>query len=159
MSSCDRLSHATCTRCRNSAMVVEGSGERVNSRFIMSHTCSIDESSRVIAGQGKLRRSCPAEEAHYLPFEEMAIAEDNDLCNETPNMIASCNWWLPTPWSLRWGECTPKDDAHQNYVVHVYVHLSLTDRNYSHHWRQQSAIPLSSRLFHDSGVAVLVVMV
>ena len=22
---------------------------------------------------------------------------------ETPNVTASCNWWLPTPWSLRWG--------------------------------------------------------
>ena len=38
----------------------------------------------------------------------------------------------------------------------IRVRPSLhTDRTYSHHWRQQSAIPLSSRLFHDTGVAVL----
>ena len=34
-------------------------------------------------------------------------------------------------------------------------HHSHTDRTYSHHCRQQNAISLSSRLFHDIRVAVL----
>ena len=48
------------------------------------------------------------------------------------------------------GKCTPEDDTHQVYTVHMYVHHSHTDRTYSHHWRQQSAIPLSSQIFHDT---------
>ena len=52
MSSCDRLSQTSCTRCRNSAMVVAGSAEGVSSCFIMSHLCSISEKSGVLAGQG-----------------------------------------------------------------------------------------------------------
>ena len=50
----------SCTRCHNTAMVVAGSGERVSSRFIISHTCSIG-----VRG--------PAEKAHHLPVEEMAV--------------------------------------------------------------------------------------
>ena len=50
------------------------------------------------------------------------------------------------------GEFTPEDGAHQVYAVHVYVHHSHTDRTYSHHLRQQSAIPLSSRFFLDRRV-------
>ena len=62
--------------------------------------------------------------------------------------------------NLRWGlcvvgDCTPKDGAHKVYAVHVYVHHLHTDRTYSYHLRQQSAIPLSSRLFHDTRVSVL----
>ena len=33
------------------------------------------------------------------------------------------------------------------------AHHSHTDRTYSHHLRQQSAIPLSTRLLHDTRVA------
>ena len=61
MSSCDRFSQASWTRSRNSAKVVAGSGERVSSRFIMSHKCSIGERSGGLAGQGScytLRRVC-----------------------------------------------------------------------------------------------------
>ena len=66
----------------------------------------------------------------------------------------------PIPWSLRWGlcvvgECTPEDDAHFVYAIHVYAHYSHTDRNYSRHWRQQSVIPFFIRLFHDTIIAVL----
>ena len=64
---------------------------------------------------------------------------------------------VPTPWSLRWGlcvmgECTLEDDTHQVYTLHVYFHHSPTDRTYSHHRRQQSTIPLSSQLFHNTRV-------
>ena len=56
---------------------------------------------------------------------------------ETPDVTASCSWWPPTPWSLRWGlcvvgECTSEDDAQQIYTVHVYVYYLHTDRTYSH---------------------------
>ena len=44
---------------------------------------------------------------------------------------------------------------HQVYAIHMYIHHSHTDRTYSHHWRQQSVIPFSSRLFHDTRVAML----
>ena len=112
-------------------MVVAGSGERVSSHFIMSYTNSIGERSGNLAS--------PA---------------------ETPNVTMSCNWWPPTPWSLRWGlcvvgKCTPEDDAHQVCAVHMCVHHSHTDWTYSHHWRQQNAIPLSSRLCHNTSVAML----
>ena len=65
-----------------------------------------------------------------------------------------------TSWNLRWGlcvvgKCTPEDDAHQVKAVYVYVHHSHTDRTYSHHWRQQSTILLSSWLFHNTRVAML----
>ena len=63
-------------------MVAEGSGERVSSRFIMSHTCSIGETSGVHAGQGSCstpqRAHCVTAaggrhaEAHHLPIEDMA---------------------------------------------------------------------------------------
>ena len=46
------------------------------------------------------------------------------------------------------GECTPEDDVYQVYALHVCVHHLHTGRTYSHHWRQQSTIPLSSRFFH-----------
>ena len=57
----------------------------------------------------------------------------------------------PAPWSLRWGlcvvsECTPEYNAQKVYAVYVYVHHSHTDRTYSHHRRQQSAIALQSIL-------------
>ena len=51
-------------------------------------------------------------------------------------------------------ECTSEDDAPQVYAVHVRPH-SHADRTYSHHWRQQSVISLSSRFFHDTRVAAL----
>ena len=51
MSSCDRFSLAYRTRCRNWAMVVAGSGERINSHFTVPHTCSIGERSGDLAGQ------------------------------------------------------------------------------------------------------------
>ena len=60
-----------------------------------------------------------------------------------------------TPYYRALGECTSDDDAHQVYTVHMYVHHSHTDRTYSHNWRQQSAIPLSSHLFYDTRVAKL----
>ena len=53
------------------------------------------------------------------------------------------------------GEYTPEDDAHQVYAVHVYVHHAHADKIYSHHWRQQSAFPLSNQLFQETRVAVL----
>ena len=46
--------------------IVAGSGERVSSRFIMSHACSIDERPGVLAGQGSCytpRRSVVCEHA------------------------------------------------------------------------------------------------
>ena len=52
MSSCDRLSQASCARCHNSAMVVADFGERVSFRFIMSHICSIGKRSGDLVGQG-----------------------------------------------------------------------------------------------------------
>ena len=60
MSSCNILSQVSCTHCHNSAMVVAGSGERVSSHFIISHTCSIGKRSGVLAGQGSCtqRRAC-----------------------------------------------------------------------------------------------------
>ena len=118
MSSCDRLSQASCTYCCNSAMVVAGSGERISSCFIMSHKCSFGERSGDLAGQGSctLQRAhciaaanedvhCPAEEALNLPVEEMAVAlgYQSLQCSrhyllypaETPNVTTSCNWWPP----------------------------------------------------------------
>ena len=61
MSFCGRLSHASCTRCRSSEMVVAGSGERASFCFIMSHMCSIGERSRDRVRQGRCctpRRAC-----------------------------------------------------------------------------------------------------
>ena len=72
---------------------------------------------------------------------------------ETPDVIMSCNWWLPTPWSLRWdlcvmSKCTP-EDAHHVYAIYVYVYNSHTDRTYS-----SLKTTLSSRLFYDTRVAM-----
>ena len=53
------------------------------------------------------------------------------------------------------GKCTPQDDTHQVYALHMYMHHLHTDRTYSYHWRQKSAIPLFSQLFQDTRVAVL----
>ena len=61
MSSCNRLCQTSCNYCRNSAMVVAGSGERVSSRFIMSPTCSTGERSGDLVGQCSCctpRRTC-----------------------------------------------------------------------------------------------------
>ena len=60
----------------------------------------------------------------------------------------------PTPRSLCHGWSTLEDDAHQVFAVHMYVHHLHTDRTYPHHWKQQSAIPLLSQLFHDTRVAM-----
>ena len=67
-------------------MIVTGSGEKLSSRFIMSHTCSIGEKTVDLAGQGSYtprrarfvaaavcERALPAEKAHHLPVEEMAV--------------------------------------------------------------------------------------
>ena len=154
-------------------MVVEGSGERVSSCFIMSHTCSIGEKSGDLPGQGSC---CTPWKAHCITAAIYGCAlscrkSTSSSCQrngrstelttcamythcllypaETPHVTASCDWWHPTPWSLRWGlcvmsECTPEDDAHQVYAIHMYVHYLHTDRTYSHHWRQESNIPISS---------------
>ena len=69
-------------------MVVAGSGERVSSRFIMSHTFSIGKGSgdlmarevlahheeHVASQQPYVDVHCPAEKAHHLPVKEMAVA-------------------------------------------------------------------------------------
>ena len=98
MSSCDTLSQASCSRCRNSAMVLAGSGERVSSEFIMSQTCSIGERSGVLSGQGSccttkstlcrssrmwkcvvlLKSIFSCWKAHF-PIEEMAVARVKQL--------------------------------------------------------------------------------
>ena len=53
------------------------------------------------------------------------------------------------------GECTPEDDAHQDYAINVYFHHLHTVRTSCHHLRQKSAIPLTSRLIHDTREAML----
>ena len=181
MSSCDRLSQASCTRCHNLAMVVADSRERVRSRFIMSNTCWIGERYRDLDGQG----SCCTTKSllHHSSCMWMCTVrlkstspscQRIDSSTELPNLFnvagtvyftlqkhlkvtVSCNWWPSMPWSLRWGLCvmgkfTPEDDAHQVYAVHMYIHHSHKDRTYSHHWRQQIAIQLP--VFHDTRVAV-----
>ena len=89
MSSCYRLSRASCTCCDNSAIIVAGSVERASSRFFMAHTCSIGERSEVLAGQGSCCKHeehvesqqpyvdlrFPTEKAHYIPVEEMTVAQ------------------------------------------------------------------------------------
>ena len=66
----------------------------------------------------------PAENAHHLPGEEMAVALGNNLCNVADTLYFNQVWprvvtdGPPTLWSLRWGlcvvwECTPEDYAHQ----------------------------------------------
>ena len=73
---------------RNLAMVVADSGKRVRFCFIMSHTCSIGERSRILLAravvvhheehvalqQPYVGMRCPAEKAHRLPVKEMAEA-------------------------------------------------------------------------------------
>ena len=67
-------------------MVVAGSGERVSSCFIMSHTCSVDEDladqgscvhhgEHIFSQQPYVDMLCPSEEAHHLPVKEMAVAQ------------------------------------------------------------------------------------
>ena len=69
-------------------MVVAGSGERVSSRFIMPHTCSIGKRSGDLTGQGScctheehvasqqpyVDVGCYDEESPHLPVTEMAVA-------------------------------------------------------------------------------------
>ena len=87
MSSCNRLSQAFCTCYRNSAMVVAGSGERLSTRSIMYHKCSIGERFGDLAGQAVVHYEkqvasqkpyvgvrCPVEKAHQFPVEEMTVA-------------------------------------------------------------------------------------
>ena len=153
MSSCDRLSQVSCTRCRNPAMIVAGSGERVRSFFIMSHTREIWGSccpEQLYTTKSTWHRSscmwmC-VEKEHNLPVEEMADHGVNNLCNvagtvyftlQNPQIWPRVVTMAPTLWSLRWGlcvvgECNPEDD-HQVYAVYVYVHRSHTGRTYSHH--------------------------
>ena len=90
----------------------------------MSHTCSTGNRSGVHAGLTSCftpQRACFISapicghalyswEAHHLPVEEMAAAWGYQhpqyggrwflYSAETPNVTASCNWCLPTPWSL-----------------------------------------------------------
>ena len=169
MSSCDRLSQASCTRCRNSAMDVSDSGESVSFCFIVSHTCSVSEKSGDLAGNGSCctPRSGRCVTAavcgrtlscwrNHITF----LLGINNLCNVAGTVyftLQKHQMWLRVltvhPHTMKpemgpcvMGECSPEDDARQVYAVHAYVHHSHTDKNYSHHWRQQSAIPLSSRL-------------
>ena len=106
------------TRSRNSAMVVAGSGERVRSRFIMSHTCSIGDRSGNLVGHGSCctprRARCVAAATCGLAVScwkitlpscrRKAVARSSPVqCSahcflypaEKPNMTASCNWWPP----------------------------------------------------------------
>ena len=110
MPSFHRLYRVFCISCRNPAIVVAYFGEIVSSRFIIFHTCSIDERT-VNRTQGRARRGAaaacgrafPCWKKHKLPHLEVAVS----LCYqpaqyvgnyllypaETPNMKASCNWW------------------------------------------------------------------
>ena len=111
MSSCNKLSQASCTRCRNPAMVVAGSGERVISYFIMSHTCSIGERSGDLAGQSSC---CKPWKARFIAVAIYGRAlsywkSTSSSCQinssstgycllypvETPNLTKSCNSWPP----------------------------------------------------------------
>ena len=67
---------------------------------------------------------------------------------KTPNVTASFNWWPhPEAWG---GACLSWANAllmmTLTSVVHSYVRHLKTDRIYSHHWRQQSDIPLQLTL-------------
>ena len=161
ISSCDRLSQASCTRCRNSAMVMAGSWERESSRFIMSQTCSIGERSRDVAGQGNCctqrRARCVAVAVcgcalswceSTSPFCRRNVSSTGltTWCSghcllysaETPTLTASCNTTKP--------EVEPVCRGRMYYGRWRSPGLG---RTFAHrHWRQQSAIPLSSRLFH-----------
>ena len=66
--------------------------------------------------------------------------------------------WL---WFVTDGPQTMKPEANalQKMMITMstlYVYHSHTDRTYSHHWRQKRAITLSSRLFLNTRVVVLV---
>ena len=132
-------------------MVVAGSGERVSSRFIMSHKCSIGERSGGLAGQGScytLRRVCCIAAAvcgHALSCWKSTPPSYRRNDSSTwltgqcsghslltlqkhqirPHVVTMA----PTPLSLRWclcivGERTLEDDVHQVYAVLVYFHNS-----------------------------------
>ena len=165
-------------------MVVAGSGERVSSRSIISHTSSIDERSGDLAGQGPCctpwRARCVAAAVcgHTLSFWKSTspscrwtgTIRINNVCNIAGTVYLTLQkdqiWqWIvtdgPSNHQAWGGACVSLENTlrkmmlTRSYAVHVYLHHSHTDRAYSHHWRQQSAIPPSSRLFHDIRLAVL----
>ena len=90
---------------------------------------------------------CPGEEADHLPVQ----CSGHCLLYpaETSNVTASCNWWPPhhEAWGeacMSWAYALWKMTVTRSIPYTWYMHHSHTDRTYSHHWRQQSAIPLSS---------------
>ena len=86
MSSCDRLSQASCTCCHNSTTVVAGSGEKVPSLSclilvqlvrdlgILLVRVVVHQEEHVASQQSYVDMRCPAEKAHHLPVEEMIVA-------------------------------------------------------------------------------------
>ena len=89
----NRLSQASCTCCRNSAMTVADPGDRASSRFFMSYTNSIGEWFGIISDQGSCctsrRARCVAAaifghalscwKAHHLPVEEMTVTRGESV--------------------------------------------------------------------------------
>ena len=78
---------------------------------------------------------------------------------ETPNLTASCNWGPPTPWSLRlglcvMGKCTPEDDV-LRFMSYTCMSITRIQQNLLSSLKKHSTIPLLSKLFHDTRVAVL----
>ena len=75
MSSNDRLSQESCTRCRNSVKVVAGSEEVVNSLFILlAREVGVHHEEHVASLQSYVDLRCPAEKALNLPVDEMTVA-------------------------------------------------------------------------------------
>ena len=164
-------------------MLVTGSGERVFSCFIMSHTCSIGEKSGDLAGQGSC---CTPWTARWVAADirgrslsswkstSPSCQRNGSRTGLTPvqcsghclftlqkrkNVTASCNWWPPhhEAWyraCVLWVNALSKIILTRSTPYIQYIHHLHTDRTYSHHWRQQSAIPFPSRLFHNR-IAVL----
>ena len=182
MSSRNRLSQATCTLCRNSAIVVAGSGERVSSCYIMYHTCSISErlesllaravvvhnDKHVTTPQLYVNVCYPVVEAHHLHVEEMAVAycyqpvQCSGHCllytAETPNVTTSCNWWPPhhEAWG---GVCVSWANAFGNMTLSrltPYTCTSITCIQTESTLTEDNRAPfLLNRIFHDTRVDVL----
>ena len=147
MSSCNRLSQASCTRCCNLAMVVAGSGERVSSNFIMSHTCSIGERSEDLACQGSC---CTPRRAFCISAAVCGCVLScwkstspscrkngsrhgvNKLCNVMGTVYFTLQKHQIWPWvvtedlhtkmpDMDSGQMHAGSDAHQVYALHEYV--------------------------------------
>ena len=73
----------------------------------------VHNEEHVVSQQPHVDVHWPAEKAHHLPIEEMAVepVQCSGHCwlypAEISNVIASCNWWSPphTPWSLKLRLC------------------------------------------------------